>query len=145
MHCHGCQSMWGDMLLRGPRSWYIGLFQWPWLPELMMRSYDYAFVDAAFAKGPMACKTPGAVGPDHIAHFKQGLRQPYACTAALNYYRAFVDSTTRFPDATAALLSRPAPTLCCSCSQFYSGSTQLSPTQLFHCWSGYPSAPLFQI
>ena len=90
------------------RSWYIGLFQWPWLPELMMRSRDHAFVDAAFTAGPMACKTPGAVSPEHISHFKWGLRQPNACTAALDYYRAFVDSTSRFPALAGALLSRSA-------------------------------------
>lgn len=88
------------------RSWYIGLFQWPWLPELMMRSGDHGFVDAAFTSGAMACKRPGAVSPDHVAHFKHGLRQPYACSAAVNYYRAAVDSATRFPSLAGALLSR---------------------------------------
>lgn len=72
----------------------------------MLRSYDYAFVEAAFSSGPMACKTPGAVSAEHIAHFKQGLRQPNACTAALDYYRAFVDTATRFPSAAGVLLSR---------------------------------------
>lgn len=90
------------------RSWYIGVFQWPLLPELMMRSYDYAFVEAAFSSGPMACKTPGAVSAEHIAQFKQGLRQPNACTAALDYYRAFVDSATRFPSPAGAMLTRSA-------------------------------------
>ncbi len=71
-----------------------------------MQSGDCAFVDAAFTNGPMACKRPGAVGPEHIAHFKQGLRQPYGCGAALDYYRAAVDSATRFPSLAGTLLNR---------------------------------------
>ena len=38
----------------------------------MMRSYDYAFVEAAFSSGPMACKTPGAVSAEHIAPLQAG-------------------------------------------------------------------------
>lgn len=67
------------------RSWYVLFFQLPWLPELLIRSRDFALLERAWRKDPV---TPGAYSAEDIARYKEVLRQPGALTAAINYYRA---------------------------------------------------------
>ena len=67
------------------RSWYIGFFQLPWLPEWVLRRNDYAFLEHAFRDD--------AVHPDNfsdadIAAYKTSASQQGALTAMVNYYRA---------------------------------------------------------
>ncbi|GAC1519478.1 MAG: alpha/beta hydrolase [Herpetosiphon sp.] len=85
------------------RSWYIGLFQLPWLPEWIIRAANYRFVEQAF-RG-MAVH-PESFGDDVVAHYKAALAQPGAARAAVNYYRAartgtaemtFVDPVAKMP------------------------------------------------
>lgn len=74
------------------RSWYIGFFQLPWLPERMISANDYAFIERAFL-GMAIDKTPFT--PQDIQIFKAAMAKPGAATAAVNYYRALVQKGTR--------------------------------------------------
>ncbi|MFT3925235.1 MAG: alpha/beta fold hydrolase [Myxococcales bacterium] len=75
-------------LMRGPqllRSWYMLLFQLPWLPERMLRANDYA----ALVRGTRGW----AINKQNFSDrdmdvLREGLSQPGALTAMLNYYRA---------------------------------------------------------
>lgn len=74
------------------RSWYIGFFQLPWLPELAIRANGYAFIDEVFTSQAVdkSCFTP-----EDIRIFKSAIAAPGATTAAVNYYRALVQQGTR--------------------------------------------------
>lgn len=79
------------------RSWYILAFQAPLLPELMLTANDCEALDAGARTGPAAMKTDGAITAQEVARYKQAFQQPYAATAALNYYRAYIDVVTTRP------------------------------------------------
>ena len=67
------------------KSWYMFLFQLPWLPEMLIRSGDYAGLAHTLRKDPVH---PGTFDEADIAHYKQAISQPGALTATINYYRA---------------------------------------------------------
>lgn len=67
------------------RSWYMGAFQLPFLPEAAFRANDYAAVEQIF-RGLAINKT--AFSGEDIAAYKAALAQPGALSAALNYYRS---------------------------------------------------------
>jgi len=67
------------------RSWYIGAFQLPWLPELALRARDFAVVGRVFRRDPVR---PGAFTAEDVRRHKEALARPGALTAAINYYRA---------------------------------------------------------
>jgi pimeloyl-ACP methyl ester carboxylesterase len=67
------------------RSWYMLFFQLPRLPEWLMSAGDFAAIERAF-KNTVA--RPGSFTDADIAVYKKALREPFALTAALNYYRA---------------------------------------------------------
>lgn len=67
------------------RSWYIGFFQLPWLPEQAIKAGNYTVVERAF-RG-LAIRTD-QFPDDVIEQYKGVLAQPGALTSAINYYRA---------------------------------------------------------
>jgi pimeloyl-ACP methyl ester carboxylesterase len=67
------------------RSWYIGFFQIPWLPEQLIKAGNYRFIDQAF-RG-MAVHKQQFLNED-IAQYKAAIAKPRALTSAINYYRA---------------------------------------------------------
>ncbi len=67
------------------RSWYMLFFQIPWLPETLISAGDFAVIERAF-KTTVA--RPGSFTDADIAVYKKALREPFALTAAINYYRA---------------------------------------------------------
>ncbi len=67
------------------RSWYIFLFQLPWLPEWSFRRGDFAALERVLRTDPVR---PDAFSAEDIARYKQALGQPGALTAAINWYRA---------------------------------------------------------
>ncbi|HEX8136341.1 MAG TPA: alpha/beta hydrolase [Pyrinomonadaceae bacterium] len=80
-------SVWRDniTLKQALRSWYMLFFQIPRLPEWLMSARDFALVERTF-KDTVA--RPGAFTDSDIAVYKKALREPFALTAAINYYRA---------------------------------------------------------
>ncbi|DBB17283.1 TPA: hypothetical protein ACH3X3_014329 [Trebouxia sp. C0006] len=91
------------------RSWYILAFQAPLLPEIMLTANDCEALDAGARTGPSAMKTDGAITAHEVERkgsacvavyqswYKQAFQQPYAATAAVNYYRAYIDVVTTRP------------------------------------------------
>jgi pimeloyl-ACP methyl ester carboxylesterase len=71
-----------DQLLR---SWYVLFFQLPGLPELLLRSGDYAFLERTLLREPVHSE---AFTAEDVRLYKRALSRPGALTAALNYYRA---------------------------------------------------------
>jgi epoxide hydrolase 4 len=77
------QGLWTLHQLR--KSWYIGFFQIPWLPEQVVRAGNFAWLRSNFRNDPVR---PGAFGPQDIDRYVEALSRPGALTAAINYYRA---------------------------------------------------------
>jgi pimeloyl-ACP methyl ester carboxylesterase len=94
--------------LRNPaqwlRSWYIGFFQVPWLPECLLSAGNFALMERAFRRQPTSAD---AFRPEDIRLYKQALSRRGALTAALNYYRALV----RYPTERRGIRRITAPTL----------------------------------
>ncbi|CAH1239534.1 EPHX4 [Branchiostoma lanceolatum] len=66
------------------RSWYMFLFQLPWLPEIFLQSLDFEYVNAF-----MSCKRHGAITDEDFEGFKYTFARPGVnMSAAINYYRA---------------------------------------------------------
>lgn len=76
------------------KSSYIAFFQLPWLPELVMRAFDFRRLRRALKS---LSSNPDAFNEAEMARYLDAWRQPGALTAMLNYYRAM---RTR-PDKTA--------------------------------------------
>ncbi len=74
------------------RSWYIFLFQLPWLPELALQAWDYETIDRVFTA--MAINK-NAFTPADIEAYKNAAAQRGALTAMVNYYRNIVSSLPR--------------------------------------------------
>lgn len=68
------------------RSWYIGFFQVPLLPETVVSFDNYN----AFAHFLTRTSNPGSFTPEDLEAYKQAWRQPGAFKAMLNWYRALV-------------------------------------------------------
>jgi epoxide hydrolase 4 len=66
------------------RSWYIFLFQLPWLPEVLLQWSDYQPIAAAFKT--MASNKQAFTQAD-LEAYKTAAAQRGALTAMLNYYR----------------------------------------------------------
>jgi pimeloyl-ACP methyl ester carboxylesterase len=66
------------------RSWYMFLFQLPWLPEWLLRRNDFAFA----VKSLVAIARRGTFSDDDLATYRRAWSQPGTMTAMLNWYRA---------------------------------------------------------
>ena len=66
------------------RSWYIGLFQVPWLPERLLSAADFAWLRRALIR----TSQPGAFQADDLERYREAWAQSGALTAMLNWYRA---------------------------------------------------------
>lgn len=66
------------------RSWYMGVFQIPWLPEALFRANNFALMENTF-RTMVARKD--TFSDEDIARYKEALAKPGALTAAINWYR----------------------------------------------------------
>lgn len=66
------------------RSYYIFIFQLPWMPELILQSSDYQAIETAL-KGTAVNKN--AFTQADITAYKNAAAKPGVLTAMLNYYR----------------------------------------------------------
>lgn len=77
-----------DYLFRSPtqilKSWYVGFFQIPWLPEAALSANDYA----TLFRSMQSTSEPGIFDDSDRRYLVAGWSQPGALTAMLNYYRA---------------------------------------------------------
>lgn len=87
------------------RSWYVGFFQLPWLPEALLTAGRARAVAQSF-RGMAVNKA--AFPPDVLEHYRRNALRPGAMTAMLNYYRANFAGLSR--DAAPSLIIE-VPTL----------------------------------
>lgn len=73
----------GQML----RSWYIGFFQLPWLPERMMARNDFEVIRKVFRHDP---ESPGAFTPEDVEVYVEAARRSDGLRYPINYYRALL-------------------------------------------------------
>lgn len=70
------------------RSWYIFLFQVPWLPELMISARDYHALGASFVGKKMGMHNNRADFTEEVVEaYKFMFSQPHGLTCPINYYR----------------------------------------------------------
>ena len=74
------------------RSWYMFVFQLPWLPERWLATNDYERVGLIFRD---TAAHREAFLPDVLQRFRTAAARPGAMTAAIHYYRAAVRSGAR--------------------------------------------------
>lgn len=72
------------------RSWYIGFFQVPFVPETLISLGDYE----PFAQGIKQSANTGSFTDEDMDEYRRAWAQPGAMTAMLNWYRALSISTT---------------------------------------------------
>ncbi len=70
----------GQML----KSWYVGFFQVPWLPERVLSGSDFGSLRRALT----GTSQPGAFSADDLERYREAWARPGALTAMLNWYRA---------------------------------------------------------
>jgi epoxide hydrolase 4 len=66
------------------KSWYIGFFQIPGIPEMVLRSNRFA----ATGRLLVSSGKPGTFSAADLAEYKTAWAQPGAMTAMINWYRA---------------------------------------------------------
>ena len=71
------------------RSWYIGFFQVPMLPELMFQANDYRGIASMFAE---RATNNSAFSPADLDAYKNAAAKRGALTAMINYYRSNLDT-----------------------------------------------------
>lgn len=70
--------------IQAAKSWYVGFFQAPLLPEAVLGARDFAW----FCRALDATARPGTFTATDAARYRAAWGQPGALTAMLNWYRA---------------------------------------------------------
>jgi pimeloyl-ACP methyl ester carboxylesterase len=84
------------------RSWYMFLFQLPWLPEMLFSAFHYHLG----ARSLLRSSRPGTFSPEDLAQYRSAWSQPGALTAMINWYRAVFRTQGKFPDKTVRVPTR---------------------------------------
>lgn len=110
------------------RSWYMGFFQLPWLPEFLLTSGN------AWGSAQMLRRTsnPGSFTDADMSHYVQAWKQPGAMTGMLNWYRALVQQ----PPAPAQDSNVHVPTLILWGKKDVALSHELADQSLKYCDEG---------
>ncbi len=85
------------------RSWYIGFFQLPWLPEMLTKAGNWT----AFVKTLLGSSRPGTFRRADLQQYKAAWAQPGAVKAMINWYRA----SLRKPPSRRSSIRVTVPTL----------------------------------
>lgn len=72
------------------KSWYIGFFQIPFLPETLASLGDYSGMEQMLRRS----SNPDTFSEEDIEQYRRAWSQPGAMTAMINWYRAIVSGTT---------------------------------------------------
>lgn len=73
------------------KSWYVGFFQLPFLPELALRTGDFRVLRRVLRRSSRR----GAFTADDFRAYREAWAQPGALGAGLNWYRAFLRRDAR--------------------------------------------------
>jgi pimeloyl-ACP methyl ester carboxylesterase len=71
-------------LSQARKSWYVGFFQLPWIPEQVLGASNFAPMWRALTE----TSAPGSFLAEDLKHYRDAWAQPSALTAMLNWYRA---------------------------------------------------------
>ncbi len=84
-----------EKLLASPRqllqSWYVFLFQVPWVPEWILQASDYRILDEVLT----VTAAPDAFTDADIQRYKAAMTRSGSMTGPVNYYRAIARDTAR--------------------------------------------------
>ncbi len=75
------------------RSWYIVMFQLPWVAERLLSAENYRVLTSSMAGGA----APHTFSDNDLAAYRAAWGQPGAVTAMLNWYRAAIRHPTPAP------------------------------------------------
>lgn len=76
----------GKSLSQLRRSWYLFYFQLPFMPEAVLRTYDWDYLVKILKHG----SKPGSFTPDDLEQYQHAWWRKDAVTCMLNWYRAAV-------------------------------------------------------
>lgn len=83
---HGARFMRGLRTLKQLRkSWYVGAFQLPWVPEKLASRNDFEIFRKTFETDPV---NPDAFPPDELEKYVESWRRTDRLHGPINYYRA---------------------------------------------------------
>lgn len=86
-------STWAQLM----KSWYMFLFQLPWLPEFMLSRRDYGYFTAVFRGKKAGVRNLEAFPPEAVEAYKYVFSQPGASTGPINYIRCIFSSANSAP------------------------------------------------
>lgn len=79
---------WVEQIFKSPaqllRSWYIGFFQLPWLPEQILGAFHFARLKAALQRSALG----GTFSPQTLGPYVDAWARPGSLSRMLAYYRA---------------------------------------------------------
>ncbi len=84
------------------RSWYILVFQIPWVPEKIFSAFNFYVGTRALLRS----SRPGTLSPNDLAQHRAAWSQPGALTAMINWYRAAMRHPTAFAERTVRVPTR---------------------------------------
>ena len=84
------------------RSWYMFLFQLPWLPEALFSAFNYHIG----ARSLLRSSRPGTFNAEDLAQYRSAWSQPGALTAMINWYRALFRTRIKFQNKTVRVPTR---------------------------------------
>ena len=114
------------------RCWYIFLFQFPWLPEVILRRREWAVLGRVLRN----TSPPGVFSNSDLEQYKESWAKKGALTAMLNWYRAALLRPSKFvldPEASRAKV--PALLIWGKNDQF--ASEAMARESLEYCDDGY--------
>jgi len=84
------------------RSWYMFLFQFPWLPESLFSVFNYHIG----ARALLHSSRPGTFSGEDLTQYRSAWSQPRAVTSMINWYRALFRNRVKFPEKTVRVPTR---------------------------------------
>ncbi|GMT35841.1 hypothetical protein PFISCL1PPCAC_27138, partial [Pristionchus fissidentatus] len=89
------------------KSWYIGFYQVPWIPEATMALDDYEPIEYAFRSDFAGLKNKQNVTDEDIEAWKATFSKKGAMSPPINYYRALVKDRNENKDIISRIVKPP--------------------------------------
>lgn len=93
------------------KSWYMFLFQLPWLPEFLISRRDFGFFNAIFRGKKVGVRNRASFPPEALEAYKFVFSQPGAITGPINYIRCIFKMFDSADEAKLAKRNIEVPTL----------------------------------
>ena len=74
------------------KSWYMFVFQLPWMPEFMISQLDFSNFNVIFCGMKAGVQNLAAFTPEAVEAYKIVFSQPGASTRPIKYYRCILDN-----------------------------------------------------